>query len=124
MDQQNPNQNNANQPIAGVITEDQKKALFAKLGLSNASPERQQALMDQMVDTLITRIFARVSGALSEDDLEQLEQLSKQPDGEQAVNQMLVAKVPNFDAIANEEMESFGKEMQEAVGLIKASLPQ
>lgn len=106
-----------------LLSAEQKNSLFNDLELAGISEDKKQELMDQMIDTVLNRIFSRVSEVLTEEDLKTLDDLNLRPDGEQAVGSFLVSRVPNLDAIAKEEVDKFRAEVKKTLTTIKANLP-
>lgn len=117
MDQQNT-------PPSGLITQEQKDTFLAELGLEDLDEDRKEMLMQSMIDTLLNRIFTRITPSLTKADFATLDDLEMRPDAEQWINNYLVSKIPNLDQIVAEEIASFREEMKKSVADIKALLPQ
>lgn len=111
-------------PPASLLTDEQKNSLFSELGLANLPDEKKEELMTQMIDTVLNRIFQRVLPSLSKEDTQALEDMGLREDGDSAIGSYLVSKVPNLDAIAQEEVEKFRTELKTSVSTIQAALPQ
>ncbi len=109
--------------IPPLLTEDQKNSIFEELGLANLPEERKTSLMDEMVDTVLNRIFMRISSVLSQEDVKTLADLELKDDGGVAINQFLQGRVPNLDAIAKEEVESFRSEIKDTIKVITDLTP-
>jgi hypothetical protein len=107
-----------------LLTPEQQNTLFSELGLEDLPEERKETLMQSMVDTVMNRVFTRISPTLTDKDLDDLAALELQPDSDVAVNQFLLAKVPNLENIMREEIESFRNEMKETVAAVKDALPK
>jgi hypothetical protein len=56
-------------------------------------------------DALLERIFARIGQVLTEEDVQKIESLRHTEGNE--LREFLLAKVPNFDAIAKEEAQAY-----------------
>lgn len=106
---------------AGLINQND---LFQDLGLDNLPEEKKAALMQTMIDTVMNRIFNRVSTVLTESDMQVLQELQSKPDSDQIVNQYLVSRVPNLDGIAAEEVEAVREEMKASAAAVNQALSQ
>lgn len=98
--------------------------ILDELGLGDLPQEQKDQLLNQMIDSLNTRILNRVSNVLTDEDVDNLEKLSEQDPTGDLANQFLAAKVPNFNAIALEETDRFKREMKDSLEAMTASLPQ
>lgn len=107
----------------GLLNPEQKDTLLKELGLENLPDDQKEKLMQTMIDAALSRIFNRILPSLTKEDLQMMTDLQLRPDADQAVNQYLVGRVPNLDAIAREEIEAFRQEMKDSVATIKAALP-
>lgn len=121
MDQQT---NNIQAPQGSIITDEQKQDFLTDLGLQDLSEEKKQELVNQMIDTVMLRIFNRLTYVLTEDDISILEELDSKPEGEALVNQFLLSRVPNIDGISREEVARFKAEMKDGVAAMDAALQQ
>lgn len=110
-------------PPSSLLTDEQKNSLFSELGLANLPNEKKEELMTQMIDTVLNRIFSRVLPSLSKEDTQALEDMGLREDGDSAIGSYLVSKVPNLDAIAQEEVEKFRTELKTSASTIQAALP-
>jgi hypothetical protein len=115
MDQQNN---------GAVVNQAQQQSLIDELGLTDLPQERKNQLLNQMVDSLSLKILNRISTVLTDEDIDSLDKLSTQDETGELANQFLMAKVPNFNAIALEETEKFKQEMKDSLEAVKAALPQ
>lgn len=121
MDQQNLAQV---QPPQGLMNEQQKNNLISDLGLDSLPEDQRNAFLANMVDTVLNRVFLRVSQVLTEQDLQMLDTLQQGPNPDQAVNQFLASRIPTFNSIVDEEIANLKEEMKTAVEAMKTSLPQ
>jgi hypothetical protein len=96
-----------------LITDDTKKILADSATLENLNPEQQQRL-DQLVDNLLQRVFTRVSYALTDEDIQKIDEIDKEDQNGQAVKYFLQSKVPNFDAIVEEEVSKLKEEVTQS----------
>ncbi len=72
--------------------------------LSSLTDDQKQKL-DQLSGALLERVFMRVAHVLTEGDLKKIEELDKNDKEGQAVKYFLISKVPNFEAILDEEIQ-------------------
>lgn len=121
MDQQNLAQV---QPPQGLMNEQQKNNLISDLGLDSLPEDQRNAFLANMVDTVLNRVFLRVSQVLTEQDLQMLDTLQQGPNPDQAVNQFLASRIPTFNSIVDEEIATLKEEMKTAVEAMKTTLPQ
>jgi hypothetical protein len=108
----------------GLMSEQQKTSLITELGLDSLPEDQKVNLVNTMVDTVLDRIFARISPSLTESDMQTIEALQNNPQSDQAINQYLMSRVPAMGSIAEEEVKRFRDEMKSSVEAIKAALPQ
>ncbi len=113
MDQQNKTQ------TPNILTPEQTQDLFAGLGLEGISDEKKQQMMDTMIDTVLNRIFTRISAVLTDEDEKMIADLELRPEEENAVYTYLAGRVPNLDAIAQEEVNKLKEELKTVVSTIK-----
>jgi hypothetical protein len=74
----------------------------------NLSEEEKQKLADlKAQEEILERIMTRVSYALTKEDMVVLEEMAQKSISEQTVRYFLLAKVPNLDLIAKEEIEAY-----------------
>jgi hypothetical protein len=111
MDDQTQN----NKAIPALLTDLQKTNLLADLGLDSLTPAKQAEVASKMIDTVMLRVFTRITPVLTDEDINMLEQLDQKDDSGVVVNQYLASKVPNLDSIVKEETENFKKEMQDSL---------
>src|SRR4051812_31819741 len=107
-----------------VLNSQQKNDILEELGLSGLPEDKKEALTSQMIDTVLLRVFNRISQVLTDEDINALDELSKKEDNGEALNQMLKSKVPNLDGIIKEEAMSFKTEAKASLDAIKANIPQ
>lgn len=133
MDQTNNNDNNnpkADTAVAGnntgganslnnMLSLDQRENLFTQLGLNDLSDERKKEMMEVMGETILNRVFARISPLLSPEDQKSLDELDKQENADEKINQYLSEKIPNLDQITKEEIEKFREELKRSVTEVK-----
>jgi hypothetical protein len=89
------------------------------LGLANASDEQKQALMTQILQTLEMRVGTRLAEELSDEQIDEFEQLTPAEDDapdvvEQKQAQMtewLKANHPNHEAVIAEELDTLKGEL-------------
>ncbi len=106
-----------------IISDEQKQSFLSELGLDSLPEEQKTDLVNTMMETVMNRIFTRISPVLTDQDATMLETL--QNSGEQAeslVLQYLSSKVPNLSQIVAEELSEFKQEMKKDVTDIQASL--
>lgn len=103
-----------------IIKQSGEGSLMSQLGFDKLPEGRQQELLDMMIDTVLDRVFLRISSALTEADLESL---AKMEDGEE-IMKLLQNKVPNFSAIVGEEAEKYRLELQTQTEEIMAGFDQ
>lgn len=71
---------------------------------NNLTDEQKQKL-NQLSGEVIQRVFERVAHALTDEDMKKIEELDKDDETGQAVKYYLISKVPNFEAIMDEEIQ-------------------
>lgn len=122
MDQINQSQQSA--PVQGLITEEQKKNLFDELGLSALPEDRKASLANKMIDSVLLRVFNRISPVLTDEDIKQITDLDQKDPSGMVLNQFLAAKVPNLNQIVMEETEAFKVEMKASIDAITTQMPK
>jgi succinate dehydrogenase flavin-adding protein (antitoxin of CptAB toxin-antitoxin module) len=73
--------------------------IIQKLGIDKVDPETQKVLLDNLANTVATRVMAKVSERLSDEDLDQLDALIDKND-EGAVEWFVKSKFENYDEFA------------------------
>jgi hypothetical protein len=106
-------QTNGTLPV--LLTDQQKTDLLKDLGLDSLTPEKQAEVASKMIDTVMLRVFNRITPALTEEDITTLEQLDQKDDSGVVVNQYLASKIPNLESIIKEETGNFKKEMTDSL---------
>lgn len=108
-----------------VISDSQKQSFLSELGL-DALPEQQKTdLINTMMESVMNRIFTRISPVLTDQDAAMLDTLqSTGANADQAVMQYLGSKVPNLTQIVSEEITNFKAEMKQDLATIQTSLNQ
>jgi hypothetical protein len=114
------NQSQNSGSISGILSDQQKNDLIADLGLDSLSPDRKAEVMNKMIDAVILRVFNRVVPALTDQDINTLEQLDQKDDSGVVVNQYLQNKVPNLESIVKEETDNFKKEMADSLASMQS----
>ncbi len=71
----------------------------------NSLTDDQKQKLDQLTGVLLKRVFMRVAHVLTAEDLTKIEELDKNDQEGQAVKYFLISKVPNFEAILDEEIQ-------------------
>lgn len=129
-------QTDQNQPITnhsasaaagdpGIISDSQKQTFISELGLDSLPEDQKTDLVNTMMETVLNRIFTRISPVLTDQDAAMIETLQSSGDNaDQTVIQYLGSKVPNLTQIVNEEIESFKAEMKQDLANIQTSLNQ
>ncbi len=86
--------------------------LIQKLGIDKVDPETQKLLLDNLANVVATRVMAKVSERLSDEDLDQLNTLIDQND-EGAVEWFVKSKFENYDEFAAKIEEEVIEELAE-----------
>jgi len=94
-------------------------SFMSDLGLANASDDQKQALMTQILQTLEMRVGTRLAEELSDDQIDEFEQLTPTEDDtpevvEQKQMQMtewLKTNHPNHEAVIAEELDTLKGEL-------------
>jgi hypothetical protein len=94
-----------------LIPDDTKKALSSTPSLEDLTPEQKQKL-NELIETLLQRVFTRVAHALTDEDIQKIEELDKKDETGQAIRYFLISKVPNFEAIIEEEANKLKAESE------------
>ena len=90
-----------------ILSDDQKQQLTA--AYDTLTPAQQERVED-LADELMHRIFGRVAQALTSADIEKIKELDTDDTTGNVVRYFLLSKVPNLDAIIEEEMDIFKTE--------------
>lgn len=69
-------------------------------------PEEKGTAVDESAEKIVDAVLSRVSHVLTEDDMNQVEQLDKNDTTGDTVKYFILSKCPNFDAIVKEEVEN------------------
>jgi hypothetical protein len=73
-----------------------KEEIIKKLGLENSDPLTQQALLQQVSNSVSTRILNKLTELLSDEDLDKISSLIDTGNDVEVEN-YIMSKVPNFD---------------------------
>lgn len=65
--------------------------------------QRQRA--GELSDQVLERVFTRISSVLTDEDMMEIEEIDAQDHNGEALKYFLISKVPNFEAILEEELK-------------------
>ena len=86
--------------------------LFEELGFEHITAEQRVAFLESFLDVIQKKVMIRLLAEMSESDKDELETLTtNHPDDEVAVATFLQRAVPNFQAIAEEEIAQYKKQL-------------
>lgn len=99
---------------------------FNDLGLGNASHEKKQALMQNILETLELRVSTRLAEDLSDEQLDEFESISPKPeDSNEVVEQKqqttlnwLKSTNPNYENTIEEELNKLKNELRSSLDAI------
>jgi hypothetical protein len=100
------------QPLPSDISRD----IARKLGFDGLTQVEQEALLDKIGAVLFERILFRTVALMSANDAREFAVLLDSDPTEEAMLLFLRNRVPEFDDIATEEVESFQIESLNAMG--------
>lgn len=98
-------QNQLNLSGQNFLTDEDRKNLIINLNLNDLPEDQKQKAVDEIMEKVITRI----AYVLVEEDIKTLEELGKN-ENSLAVRYFLLAKIPNFEKIFQEEAEDYKTE--------------
>ena len=76
-----------------MLTKDQ---IINKLGIEGSTPEVQDKMLQDLANSVATRILLRISEKLSDGELDELSKLTD-ADDEAGVESYISSKIPNFE---------------------------
>ncbi len=89
-----------------------KADLFAEIGLNTATPEQRVQFLESFNNVVQKRITMHLMRELDENQKDQLETaVSKNENNPQAMMDYMMASIPNFNRIMEEEIAQFKKEL-------------
>lgn len=94
-----------------LLTDEQIKAMISDPSIANFSEERRKRVVDNLTEAIVSRILMRVAYALTDEDIETIQSLDKTDTDGSAVKKYLLLKVPNYDAIVEEELQVLKEDM-------------
>lgn len=95
-----------------IIDKYLKANLFEELGVLNMTPEERASFVDAFGNVLQMRLTYRLMRELPEEAKGKLDEvLTKNPNDDVAIVQVLNAALPNFQQIAEEEVAQYKKEL-------------
>jgi len=107
-----------------------REQILQKLGVESLDKEVQDKLLQQLADTVWTRLLQKINERLSEEDMNHLEELIEAGKDDE-VESYIISKIDNYDAWSAQieldtinELENNRLAMDEQVdGMLKASSP-
>lgn len=103
----------ANPPIVD-ISRYLNADLFDELGLDALSPEERVRFLEEMGGIVQQRVMIRVFDELSDEQKDELEAIIQtNPDNPQKVVEYVLVALPDYEALALEEMALYKKELVE-----------
>ncbi len=107
-----------------------REQILQKLGAQELDKDVQDKLLQQLADTVWTRLLQKINERLSEQDMDHLETLIE-ADKDEEVESYIISKIENYDAWSAQieldtinEIENNRLAMDEQVdGMLKASSP-
>jgi len=107
-----------------------REQILQKLGAESLDKEVQDKLLQQLADTVWTRLLQKINERLSEEDMNHLEELIEAGKDDE-VESYIISKIDNYDAWSAQieldtinELENNRLAMDEQVdGMLKASSP-
>ena len=88
--------------------------LFDELGLDTLSPEERVRFLEEMGGVVQQRVMIRVFDGLSDEQKDKLEAIIQgNPDDPQKIVAYVLAALPNYEALALEEIALYKKELME-----------
>lgn len=88
---------------------------LAAMGLTKLGEEEKKEALETILYTLNMRVGMRVSEQLSEEQLDQFEQLTSREPDQEALSAWLGQNVPNYSQIIEEEAQTMRLENKENV---------
>lgn len=97
--------------------------LIKELGMDAMSPEDAVAFFDAFGNIVWQRIVLRLNEELNDEQKDKLDALlEKEPENSQAIGSFLMTEVPAFEAMVNEEVARYKKELIERMSAVNAAL--
>lgn len=88
-----------------------RQEIIEKMGITHVDSARQEELLNQLADTVKTRIVLKLTEKLTDDELDKLEALMD-ADDVAGFDAFVVAKVPDYDAWATQIEEETINELE------------
>lgn len=95
--------------------EDIRKRLVDEFDVSALSEDKQNELLDDMVETVMKKIVLAIGTKLGESDAEELDRLLEQNASPEELEALVKKHVPDPDAFVAGVIAEFKKQMQEGV---------
>lgn len=87
--------------------------LIEELALSGLAPEKQDELLDKMLEALLKRIFMNTMERLGDAGVDEYEKLiENEKTEEKDVAAFLEAKIPDYDSFVNGIVDQFKKDIK------------
>lgn len=67
--------------------------------------------LEDAIEQIMSRVYVRVAGSLTEQDFNQIKMLDRQDDSGNLVEYFMISKIPNFYDILKEEVNAHVKQM-------------
>lgn len=94
--------------------------IIKELGIDSLPPAKQQEVLTVMTEAILKRLTLRLLESLSEAQRQELEQVSAAGDTEK-VSQFLMANVPGYEGLIQDEVGKFKQEMMQTVDALLAA---
>lgn len=93
-----------------ILTDDQLKELVNEPSLLSLPQEKKEEILKLLTNTVRQRVLIRIAYALIDEDVEKIAVMDKKNDSS-SIKDFIKSKVPNFDAIIQEEYAIFKEEI-------------
>jgi uncharacterized protein DUF5663 len=95
------------QPAQDIPVDEQ---FLKEMGLEDLSQDQRPAALSTILNTLNQRVAERVADSLSEDKIDEFDQMMDGEPDEPALASWLQANVPNYQQLINDEAEQMRQE--------------
>lgn len=93
------------------FTDEQLVALLHDLKVMEMPDSEKENIVKKLIETVMRRILTRISHALVDDDMDQIEKLDVEDLSGNKVRDFLLTRIPNLDKIVQEEIKMFKEDI-------------
>lgn len=99
-----------------------QSVILQELGLQGSSIEQQSELLDMMAELIQNRVMVRISEILTDEQLQELTNLSENSEQEDALYVYLQQNVPTYNLLVQEETRKLRNELKRSMGELNSQL--